>query len=167
MRRLRSFSGVCSCALVALALGSAAVGQKKDDGKDEANKTTEEARKFEYPGAEVGGNGLTGREGRSLYYSSMTTPDDLEKVLKHYEAKTGQKLVVSPGAVTSRGRDDWIGAVQDDSIARVGNEKEWVAPRPMTVRVVTVDAKAHHLTLVFSRAKEEKHTHIVLTYVKR
>jgi hypothetical protein len=167
MCRLHTIFAVGVISACILILGSAAVGQKEDNSKEDPKKTENEAKKFEYPGAEVGANGLTERDGRSLYYFTMTTPDDLEKVLKHYEESTGQKLTVSAGTVSSRGRDDWIGAVQDDSIARVGNGNERTSPRPMTVRVVSVDAKAYHLTLVFSRAKEEKHTHIVATYVKK
>jgi hypothetical protein len=167
MSRLHFILGACVISATVFILGSAAVGQKDDNGKEDPKKTENEVKKFEYPGAEVGANGVTEREGRSLFYFTMTTSDDLEKVLKHYEESTGQKLTVSAGTVSSRGRDDWVGAVQDDSITRVGNGNERTSPRPMTVRVVSVDAKSYHLTLVFSRAKEEKYTHIVATYVKK
>ncbi len=168
MRHLQNVLGICLFSGTVLILGSGAVGQKDGVGKEESKKSAdEEAKKFEYPDADVSGNGLTQRDGRSLYYCTMTTPDDLEKALNYYEEKTGQKLTVDAGTVSSRGRDDWIGAVQDDSVTRIGNGAERMSARAMTVRVVSVDAKAYHLTLVFSRAKDEKHTHIVLTYVKQ
>jgi hypothetical protein len=106
-----------------------------------------EAEKFRYPNAEKEGGG--GILAPNLESQIMITKDDFKKVVKHYEKVLGDNL--SAGSpVTLSGTSKFI----------VNDSKD----RPVEVLVYVHQAENYSLTLVISRAKEEKMTHIALIY---
>ncbi len=114
-------------------------------GDDEKPKY--EAEKYRYPNAEKEGGG--GILAPNLESQIMITKDDFKKVVKHYEKVLGDNL--SAGApVTMIGTSKFI---VDDS-----------KDRPVNALVYVHQAENYSLTLVISRAKEEKMTHIALVY---
>lgn len=54
---------------------------------------------------------------------------------------------------------------QDDSLSPSNDQKQ--APRPVTVRVFTQDTEESTVNIVITRARDEKHTHIVATFIRR
>ncbi len=114
-------------------------------GDDEKPKY--EAEKYRYPNAEKEGGG--GILAPNLESQIMITKDDFKKVVKHYEEILGDKLLTG-GPVALSGTDKFI---VDDS-----------KDRPVKVLVYVHQAQKYSLTLVISRAKEEKMTHIALIY---
>jgi hypothetical protein len=106
-----------------------------------------EAEKFRYPNAEKEAGG--GILAPNLESQIMITKDDFKKVVKHYEKVLGDNL--SGGSpVTLSGTSKFI----------VNDSKD----RPVEVLVYVHQAENYSLTLVISRAKEEKMTHIALIY---
>ena len=114
-------------------------------GDDEKPKF--EAEKYRYPNAEKEGGG--GILAPNLESQIMITKDDFKKVVKHYEKVLGDNL--SAGSpVTLSGTSKFI----------VNDSKD----RPVEVLVYVHQAENYSLTLVISRANEEKMTHIALIY---
>src|SRR5690348_2173959 len=114
-------------------------------GDDEKPKY--EAEKYRYPNAEKEGGG--GILAPNLESQIMITKDDFKKVVKHYEQVLGDKLLTGGGIALS-GTSKFI---LDDS-----------KDRPVKVLVYVHQAENYSLTLVISRANEEKMTHIALIY---
>jgi|SRR5882672_12563583 hypothetical protein len=114
-------------------------------GDDEKPKY--EAEKYRYPNAEKEGGG--GILAPNLESQIMITKDDFKKVVKHYEGVLGDKLS-GVGQAAMIGTSKFI---VDDS-----------KDRPVKVLVYVHQAESYSLTLVISRANEEKMTHIALIY---
>jgi hypothetical protein len=114
-------------------------------GDDEKPKY--EAEKYRYPNAEKEGGG--GILAPNLESQIMITKDDFKKVVKHYEKVLGDKLATG-APVAMMGTSKFI---VDDS-----------KDRPVKVLVYVHQAENYSLSLVISRANEEKMTHIALVY---
>jgi hypothetical protein len=87
----------------------------------------------------------------------LTTPDPIEKVVKFYSEKVGAPPSVNgvkTGALAKEA-DAKAVATQDDSEGR-----------PVTVRVIVVSKADTTTTLVLSRAKGEKETHIAWSHYR-
>jgi len=110
-----------------------------------------EAEKYRYPNAEKeGGGGILAPD---LESQVMITKDDFETVVKHYEKVLGDK--VPPDArVSSIGTTKFI----------VSDSKDDGKDRPVKVLILVHQERTYSLTLVISRAKEEKMTHIAMVY---
>ena len=106
-----------------------------------------EAEKYRYPNAEKEGGG--GILAPNLESQIMITKDDFKKVVKHYEKVLGDKLATG-APVAMMGTSKFI----------VNDSKD----RPAKVLVYVDQAENYSLTLVISRANEEKMTHIALVY---
>ena len=118
-------------------------------GDDEKPKY--EAEKFRYPNAEKEGGG--GLLAPNLESQIMITKDDFKKVVKHYEGVLGDKLAAA-NRVTWHGTNKFI----------VNDSKDDGTDRPVKILIYVHQAENYSLTLVISRAKEEKMTHIALVY---
>jgi hypothetical protein len=110
-----------------------------------------EAEKFRYPNAEKeGGGGILAPD---LESQVMITKDDFKKVVKHYEKVVGDNLSAD-GRVSLIGTTKFI----------VNDSKDDGKDRPVKLLVYVHQAENYSLTLVISRANEEKMTHIALIY---
>lgn len=99
-------------------------------------------------------------------YVRWSTDDPLEKVFDFYRKKMapGKFNVHKPGGGTIKEEDRWIFSLQDDSVEAYDPKADKNPERLVTVRVLVEDGPWHSLVLVISRAKQEAHTHIALTY---
>ena len=132
-------------------------------GDEPPTATAKAASAWEYPGAK---NSMSSEVG-PLYNSVRTTTDDLASVVAHYEKKLGTKIAVDKAeAGAAEGGSGKQTAVFQDSLQPARDAKKAEA-RDVTVLLASQNTKAYCLTLVISRAKREKHTHIALTYVSK
>jgi hypothetical protein len=131
---------------------------------DEPPTTTAKAASaWEYPGAK---NSMSS-EGGPLYNSVRTTTDDLASVVGYYEKKLGTKIALDkPEAGAVEGGSGKQTAVHQDSLHPSEGAKKPQA-REVTLLLAAQNTKEYCLTLVISRAKGEKQTHIALTYVSK
>lgn len=112
-------------------------------------KPANQGEKFIYPNAE-----RTGLLGGKILNLRMDTKDSFDKVIEFYEVATKEKLRVDDaGSAELRGVDRIL---IDDS-----------KDRPLQARIFVHHAKKYFLTIVISRAKEEKRTHIALVFKER
>jgi hypothetical protein len=130
---------------------------------------------WKYPGCSAhdssqGGGGKIGSAIVSPHYCLvMTTPDDYEAVLKFYADKTGIPSLVAGTGGGSRGSFDsktgsletWF--VLNDSLSPEGPNRS----RTVKAKMFGKSTPTYDLTILVSRANDEKHTHIVLAYYPR
>jgi hypothetical protein len=88
----------------------------------------------------------------------LTTPDPIEKVIAFYSKK-----VETPPA--AGGADPKVEVKEAD--AKAVTTQDDSDGRPITLRVIVVSKADTTTTLVISRAKEEKETHIAWSYYRR
>ena len=145
---------LCACMLIFTTVTAVAPDDpKKSDVKSE----------FFYPSADSHNGSFTGSVDAFVYNTVMTTKDDFDTVSAFYEKKTDKKLTaLKPGSVGMRANSEGYLFMHDDSEA-TGADK----PRAMSIRYLEQDTKVMHLTLVITRSKDESHTHIILTHVKK
>jgi hypothetical protein len=125
--------------------------------------TAKAASAWEYPRAK---NSLSSEVG-PLYNSVQTTTDDLASVAAYYERKLGTKIAVDkPTVGAAKGGSGKQTAVLQDSLQPSEGAKKPRA-RDVTLLLASQNTNAYCLTLIISRAKEEKQTHIALTYVSK
>ncbi len=116
----------------------------------------QEMRKWQYPGSRVLQENQQGRLCMGVY----TTPDDLEKVAKHYgDIPTGY---------------DHVGGAHQDDNGRVGefNDSQSVLDsgyekRPLRLGFKVRDSGEATVTIAVSRGDSEKLTHIAIVYVQK
>jgi hypothetical protein len=153
---MRHYSTLAVCFLVALVVCPASADEPP-------TVTAKAASAWEYPEAD---NMMSSTSG-SLYNSGRTTTDDLARVVAYYEKKLGTKIALDkPKAASHTGGGGTKTAVFQDSLQPAENAKTPQA-RDVTLVLASQDTEAHSLTLVISRAKGEKHAHIVLTFVSK
>jgi hypothetical protein len=127
----------------------AAVSVRVVAGDD--NKTADPLEPYRYPKAE-GGSGAA--QANNLYCERLTSSDDFEKVAAFYQKKAGKELgALDPDSVQVNGSGE---ASIDDS-----------NKRPVMLRTWIKHTDSYSLTVVASRTKDEKVTHIILSYWKR
>jgi hypothetical protein len=132
-------------------------------GDEPPTATAKAVSAWEYPGSK---NSMSSQVG-PLYNSVRTTTDDLASVVAHYEKKLGTKIAVDkPEVGAGEGGSGKQTAVFQDSLQPGGDAKKPDA-RDVTVLLASQNTRAYCLTLVISRAKGERHTHIALTYVSK
>jgi hypothetical protein len=88
----------------------------------------------------------------------LTTPDPIEKVFKFYSEKFG----TPPASV----RQDARAGVKEADAKAVSTQDDSEG-RPVTLRVIVVSKADATTTLVISRAKGEKETHIAWSHYRR
>jgi hypothetical protein len=117
----------------------------------EEKKTANPLEQYRYPKAEgVGGFARAG----NMYCQRLTSSDDFEKVAEFYQKKVGSGLgELKPDSIRSTGSGQ---AAIDDSGERSVSLRMWID-----------HTDAYSLTIVVSRTKDEKVTHIVVSYWKR
>lgn len=96
----------------------------------------------------------------------LLSDDSLEKVLTHYE----KVLAVRIGSLESQGEVD-DGKVVQMFVANEDSKQAFTGdkypPRDVQLFTVTKLTKTEVMSLVISRAKTDKQTHIVATWLKR
>jgi len=153
---------VCLFGLVCLLSPSAML---RSDEKKADKGAKELAGQFVYPKAEK----LTApidpeREGPGIYHAKYTTPDSPGKVVAWYKKQI--KFMGVEGIGFARRQE--LGearSVQHDSRQPAKTERELGEPRSVTLWVLVKKTKEHYVTAVVSRTKDEKLTHIALTYM--
>ncbi len=131
-------------------------------GSEQGQKT--DIEKWAYPDA----NRLSAAGGAGLEQSLYVTSDDLEKVLKFYGKKIGQKLSgndSAPAGGVVAGSDKQMGSF-DDSAQPYDDKAKNYPRRAVAMHIATQDTKEYTVTVVISRVPGENHTHIAMTYVK-
>jgi hypothetical protein len=99
----------------------------------------------------------------------MTTQDDYETVLKFYSDKTGiANLEAGTGAGTRGSFDSKTSSLETwfvltDSLSPEHANRD----RPVKAKMFGKRTPVYDLTMLVSRANDEKHTHIVLAYYPR
>jgi hypothetical protein len=153
-------------------VGSALAPPQKED---EVRKTelSKEAANWHYPKATDVGSGET--EGK-MYQSILMTMDDLEKVLKFYENKSGQVLSLKKSetktGVYLTGTDVVKGEgiatiLADDSGQPPDPRKQGAPSRGVIIRLLTQNREKYFVSIMISHADNEKETHVVVTYLKK
>lgn len=97
---------------------------------------------------------------------TLATADDLATVAAWYAGrrKFGARAdQVGPGRAGVVSGGDRRAAVADDSVAAGGPP---LAPRPVQVQTWAYLEKGYGVFIALSRAADEKHTHIVITYLE-
>ncbi len=98
----------------------------------------------------------------------LLTPDPFDKVLAYYEKQMGGKLGSDSdetAGLTSAKLTEGFISNDDSKIGVVDNGKS--PPRDVRLVTLTKVDKVHVTTLILSRAKNDKRTHIVLTWIAR
>ncbi len=98
----------------------------------------------------------------------LLTPDPFDKVLEYYEKQMGGKLGSDSdetAGLTSAKLVKGFISNDDSNKGIVDNGKS--PPRDVRLVTLTKVDKEHVTTLVLSRAKTDKQTHIMFTWVKR
>lgn len=108
---------------------------------DEETKSLYE--KFRYPNREKGDSGI---EGGNYDMTRMTTKDDFDKVVQHYEKVIGGQLSIEKGS----------GAVVGGGRYVIDHSVEGSAE----IRIFIHHADKYIVTIIVTRAKEEKLTQI-------
>jgi hypothetical protein len=144
MRWVFWVGGLCVAAacIAPLSVRVAAGDEKKNADPLEA---------YRYPNAEGGGGAS---QVNNLYCERLTSSDDFEKVAAFYQKKAGNELdALASDSIQANGSGQ---ASIDDSNKRSVSLRTWVN-----------HTDSYSLTVVASRTKDEKVTHIVLSYWKR
>jgi len=118
---------------------------------------------WKYPGSKMPGGATMSDGGNPLVpdvlcQAILTTPDPIEKVAKFYSEKVGTPPATGGqnARVEAKEADAKAVSTQDDSEGR-----------PVTLRVIVVNKADTTTTLVISRAKSEKDTHIAWSHYRR
>jgi hypothetical protein len=129
-----------------------------------------EADAWLYPGAKALS---TGGSGGRVFQSVLTTDDEIDKVLKHYDKKCGTSLAgddVPPGVFDSASEtaDGKTTSTQSADDSTVPLEKKAKGkPRGVTLRQLTRDEPGFFVTVLVTRAKDDGQTHLLVTYLKK
>ena len=95
------------------------------------------------------------------FNSLMYTEDDFDKVVKYYQELVGVDLSAEQGGQVrmqyDRKEHKWSMFVDDSADGEL-------TPRPLRMRILSQDNEDHHLTIIVSRAKTEKFTHVWVVY---
>jgi hypothetical protein len=117
---------------------------------------------WKYPGSNLLGGASMSDGGNPLVpdvrcQAILTTPDPIEKVVEFYAQKLGTPAVPAGQNAQAKLKEADAKAVstQDDSEGR-----------PLTLRVIVVNKADSTTTLVISRAKSEKETHIAWSHYR-
>lgn len=96
------------------------------------------------------------------------TPDPFDKVLAYYEKQMGGKLGSDSDETAGLNSAKLVKGFISNDDSKQGIVDDGKSP-PRYVRLVTLTKvdKEHVTTLVLSRAKTDKQTHLVFTWVKR
>jgi len=140
-------------------------------------KTPPEWTEWQYPdskeqGSGKGGGGtVNGLTAGPIYSVSLTTPDDLDKVLKWYAKKFDNDIIAVPTGSGSLGKmntenkeDPIINADVLLASTRPNEERDNGTLRPVQMKVISVRTPRYDLVINVSRAEGESHTHIIVTY---
>jgi hypothetical protein len=118
---------------------------------------------WKYPGSNMLGGATISDGGNPLVgdvrcQAILTTPDPIEKVARFYSEKLGTPPALDGQNARAEVKqaDAKAVATQDDSDGR-----------PVTLRVIVVSKADTTTTLVISRAKSEKETHIAWSHYRR
>jgi len=118
---------------------------------------------WKYPGSKMLGGATMSDGGNPLVpdvrcQAILTTPDAIEKVAKFYSEKVGTPPATGGQNARAKVKEADAKAVytQDDSEGR-----------PVTLRVIVVTKADTTTTLVISRVKSEKETHIAWSHYRR
>jgi len=134
-----------------LCVGAACIALLSVRVAADEKKTADPLEPYRYPKAE-GGRGAS-RTGH-LYCERLTSSDDFEKVAAFYQKKVGEELdALAPDSIQANGSGQ---ASIDDSNKRSVSLRTWVH-----------HTDSYSLTVVASRTKDEKVTHIILSYWTR
>ncbi|MBI1249069.1 hypothetical protein GC197_14655 [bacterium] len=98
----------------------------------------------------------------------LLTPDPFDKVLAYYEKQMGGKLGSDNDKTVGLTSDKLVEGFISNDDSKQGIVDNGKSP-PRDVRLVTLTKvdKEHVTTLVLSRGKTDKKTHIMLTWVRR
>jgi hypothetical protein len=109
--------------------------------------------------------------GSGLEQALYVTGDDVEKVLKFYGKKFGQRL---SGDEPAKGDSGVVGGSTDqqtgtftDSFQPYDDKAKKAPRRAVAMHIVTQNTKAYTVNIVITRVTGEDHTHIAMTFVKR
>ena len=144
MRWVIGVGGLCVAAACIAALSVRVVA-------GDENMTADPLEPYRYPKAE-GGRGAS--QTNNLYCERLTSSDDFEKVTAFYQKKAGTELdAQAPDSIQANGSGQ---ASIDDSNKRSVSLRTWVN-----------HTDSYSVTVVVSRTKDEKVTHIILSYWQR
>lgn len=111
---------------------------------------------------------LTSKTTEEMGTVLLITPDSFDKVLAYYEKEFGHKLGSdsdkTAGLTSAKLVEGFIS--NDDSKQAIVNDGKSL-PRDVRLVTLTKVSPEHVTMLILSRTKTGKHTHIVLTWVKR
>lgn len=131
------------------------------DEKPKEKSARELAKEFVYPGAKKFDHD---REGARMYQAKFTTPDDADKVSEWYRKTLG--FQGDEGIGFNPGNQPGIReSVADDSRQPGKDERSVGDPRPVSLRILVKKTNDIVVVAVVSRGKDEKLTHIALTYL--
>jgi hypothetical protein len=130
----------------------------------------EEAEPWLYPKAKVVS---TAESAGRVFQTVLTTADDVEAVLKHYDRKCGTLLAAAdnpPGALDSQSEvadgKTTLTLTADDSAVPVPSRRQGT-PRGVVLRQLTRDESGCFVTVLVTRTKEDAATHLLITYLKK
>jgi hypothetical protein len=103
----------------------------------------------------------------------MTTGDGIEAVFKHYDKKSGTSMAsddIPPGVFDSMsgvadGKGTLTLSADDSTVPAMTKEKG--RPRSITLRQLTRDESKFFVTVLITRTKDDTHTHLLVTYLKK
>jgi hypothetical protein len=131
------------------------------DERAKEKSAKELAQEFVYPGAKKFGED---RQGARMYQAKLTTPDDVGKVAGWYVKTLGTPG--DEGIAFNPGQQPGIRlSAADDSRQPGKTERSAGEPRPLTLRVFVKKTNDIAVVAVVSRGKDEKLTHIALTFL--
>jgi hypothetical protein len=149
--------------LLLLAAGTLLFAGLRTSADDSPNEKSakELAQEFVYPKAKKFGED---REGARMYHARLTTEDDVDKVTAWYEKALGtpgdEGIEFNPGQQAGVR----LSAIND---SRQPGKTERAAgdPRPLTLQVYVKKTNSVVVVAVVSRGKDEKLSHIALTFL--
>jgi hypothetical protein len=131
------------------------------DDKPKEKSAKELAREFVYPGAEKFDED---REGARMYQAKFTTPDAPGKVAAWYGETLG--FGGREGIAFNPGQQPGIRlSVADDSRQPGKDQRSLGDLRPLALQVLVKKTNDVVVVAVVSRGKDEKRTHIALTFL--
>jgi hypothetical protein len=142
------------------------------DGQSPESRRTDlakEADAWRYPRARE----VSSAEADRVFQAVMTTDDDPNKVLKHYDQKCGTALAVEdnpPGVFDSltevAGGKQVSTLSADDSSVPIPMKKKGT-PRGVVLRQLTRNEPGFFITVLVTRSKDDTRTHLLVTYLKK
>jgi hypothetical protein len=156
--------GVTASVAVWLAAAHSRAAQANQAARPEKMTLLGTLAEWKYPGSNMLGGASMSDGGNPLVadvkcQAILTTPDAIEKVAKFY----ADKLATSPAP----GGGQNAKAEVKEAAAKAVSTQDDSEGRPVSVQIIVVNRADSTTTLVISRARSEKETHIAWSHYRR